>query len=195
MANLITLEEYKTFEGISSPKDDEKLESLITSISQLVKTYCGNSIVDYYTTNKKEYFSIPWDTNFVQVTESPLVRVSSVQEKNLSVNTYMDLNDDEYYVDYAVDSIFRVQKDTGILRDWPKGPGAVIVSYTAGYPSCPEDLKLAVVDLITYYHKDEYKQRQTLSGATRENPSSTTLRNSVAFPDHIKRVLDMYKNF
>ena len=66
--------------------------------------------------------------------------------------------------------------------------------YTAGYESTPEDLKLAVYDLITYYLKDEYKQRQTLSGATRENSSTTSMTNSPAFPDHIKRVLDLYKN-
>lgn len=195
MANLITLEEYKTFESISSPKDDEKLESLVTSISQLVKTYCGNSIVDYYSTTKEEAFSVSWETHFLQVTESPLVSVSSVQEKDKSTHKYIDLAEDEYFVDKSLDAIFRVHKDTGVYKTWEQGAGSVIIRYKAGYPSCPEDLKLAVVDLVTYYHKDEYKQRQTLSGATREQPSSTSLRNSVAFPDHIKRVLDMYKNF
>ena len=59
----------------------------------------------------------------------------------------------------------------------------------------PDDLKLAVSDLITYYLKDEHKERRTLGGASIQNQSSTTQRNNVAFPDHIKRVLDLYKNF
>ena len=46
MANLITLAEYKESEGIASPKEDLRLNSLIPSVSQLVKTYCGNSLVD-----------------------------------------------------------------------------------------------------------------------------------------------------
>ena len=48
MSNLITLADYKDAEGIQSPKDDLRINSLIPSISQLVKTYCGNSIVDFY---------------------------------------------------------------------------------------------------------------------------------------------------
>ena len=61
MADLITLEDYKEAEGISTPKDDLKLGALIPSVSALVKTYCGNSIVDHYSTDKVETFSINWD--------------------------------------------------------------------------------------------------------------------------------------
>jgi len=43
--------------------------------------------------------------------------------------------------------------------------------------------------------KDEHKARQTLQGASIQNNSSSSQRNNVAFPDHIKRVLDLYKNF
>ena len=54
MANLITLAEYKESEGIASPKEDLRLNSLIPSVSQLVKTYCGNSLVDYYSSVIKQ---------------------------------------------------------------------------------------------------------------------------------------------
>ena len=60
---------------------------------------------------------------------------------------------------------------------------------------CPADLKLAVIDLVTYYHKDEYKERKVMAGASIQNAGSTSQANNVAFPDHIKRVLDLYKNF
>jgi|SRR6056300_450999 len=194
MANLITLEEYKAFKKISNPSEDERLDYLIASVSQLVKTYCGNSIIDYYSTNKEETFSISWETNFIQLTESPLIRISSIEEM-VTPGKYTDLNDDEYFIDYNLDAIFRVHADSGAYKDWKRGAGSVRVSYTAGYESCPEDLKLAVVDLITYYHKEEHKERRTLAGATVQNPASTSVRDSVAFPDHIKRILDLYKNF
>ena len=48
MADLITLDEYKEYEGLTSSNEDLRLEKLIPSVSQLVKTYCANSIVDYY---------------------------------------------------------------------------------------------------------------------------------------------------
>jgi hypothetical protein len=70
---------------------------------------------------------------------------------------------------------------------------SVKVTYKAGYTSTPEDLKLAVFDLIKYYMKDERKERQTIAGATIENQVSSSLAGNIGFPDHIKRILDMYK--
>ena len=196
MSNLITLADYKDAEGIQSPKDDLRINSLIPSISQLVKTYCGNSIVDFYNSNKVEDFDIYWETFAVQLTESPIVDVVSVQERGSYDEAYTTLTTGahEYYLDTRTDSIIRTNSSGGRIN-WKHGVGAVKVTYKAGYASTPEDLKLAVSDLITYYLKDEHKERRTLGGASIQNQSSTTQRNNVAFPDHIKRVLDLYKNF
>jgi hypothetical protein len=187
VADLISLDEYKEYEGLISTKEDVKLELLIASTSQLVKTYCGNNIIDYYYEDKVEEFSVKWDTDLVQLTESPVVSVSSVEHRQDETSSYTTMTASDYYVDTNTDSIFRVR------RNWPKGLGAVKVTYRAGYPSTPLDLKLAVIDLVRYYLKNEYKDRQTLSGASIENPASSS-SSSVAFPDHIKRVLDLYKN-
>ena len=96
----------------------------------------------------------------------------------------------DYYLDTTTDSVLYVTGST--YKNWPTGPGSVKVTYTAGYSVCPTDLRLAVVDLIKYYMKDEHTQRRTLSGATIENQGTSEGRG---FPDHIKRVLDLYKNF
>src|SRR6056300_402141 len=195
MANLVSVAEYKESEGISSPKDDLRLNNLIPSVSQLVKTYCGNSIVDHYMTPKTEYFNIDWNTHTVQLTESPLRLVEGVSERDSMNDSYRVLVANvDYYVDLNTDCIFRTFGGNG-YKNWSRGPGAVAVTYNAGYPSCPDDLKLAVIDLITYYLKDEHKERKTLAGATVQNQASTSMSNNVAFPDHIKRVLDLYKNF
>ena len=37
------------------------------------------------------------------------------------------------------------------------------------------------------------KIRLSIGGATIENPSTTSIKGDSGFPDHIKRVLDMYK--
>jgi hypothetical protein len=47
-----------------------------------------------------------------------------------------------------------------------------------------------VADLVTYYLKGEHKERRTVKGATIQNQKS-----DLTFPDHIKRVLDLYKNY
>ena len=195
MANLISLAEYKEAEGINSPKEDLRLNHIIPSVSQLVKTYCGTSIVDYYSTNKVELINIEWATHVVQLTESPVNTIVSVEERDSYSTSYVELTtaNHEYYFDAATDSIYRTTG--GQYLNWKKGPGAVRVTYTAGYSEVHADLKLAIMDLVTYYLRDEHKERRTLAGASIQNQSSTSQTNNVAFPDHIKRVLDLYKNF
>ena len=196
MADLVTLSDYKEAEGISSPKDDLRISRIIPSVSQLVKTYCGNTIVDFYSNNKIEEFDVYWDTYAVQLTESPVVSIVTVQERGGYDEAYATLTTGayEYYLDTRTDSVVRTNESGGRLN-WKQGVGAVKVTYRAGYASTPQDLRLAVFDLITYYLRDEHKERRTLGGATIQNQSSTTQRHNVAFPDHIKRVLDLYKNF
>tara|TARA_A100000164_G_C21917803_1_gene779104 strand:+ start:1314 stop:1904 length:591 start_codon:yes stop_codon:yes gene_type:complete len=196
MADLITVQDYKTAEGITQPKDDARLTVLIPSISELVKTYCGNTFVDFFSSNKTETFNIDWSTYIVQLTESPVNAIVSVQERDNYSGSYTTLTTGayEYFLNSETDSVFRTT-DSGGYKNWPTGVGAVKVVYTAGYSAVPSDLKLAVLDLVTYYLRDEHKQRQSIAGASIQNQSSTSQRNNVSFPDHIKRVLDLYKNF
>tara|TARA_B110000977_G_scaffold186245_1_gene251954 strand:+ start:30 stop:614 length:585 start_codon:yes stop_codon:yes gene_type:complete len=194
MANLIDIDTYKTSERIESTKDDNRINKLITSVSQLVKTYCGTTIVDHHSSDKVEEFSVSWGTNLVQLTESPFVSITSVQERTSFADSYTTIPATEYYVDSSTDTVYRVTT-SGSAKNWPTGPASVKITYKAGYATCPTDLELAVIDLVTYYLKDEHKARQTMQGASIQNSSSSSQRNNVAFPDHIKRVLDLYKNF
>jgi len=195
MANLITLDDYKTSEKIESTKDDTRLHSLIASVSQLVKTYCNNTFVDYYSSNKTEVFSIGTAASSVQLSESPVNTIVSVKERTGISSSYIALAvNSEYYLDTVTDSIFRSNGSTG-YKNFPTGPGSVEVVYKAGWSTCPADLKLAIIDLINYYHKDEHKARQTMQGASTANNSTSSQNDNVGFPDHIKRVLDLYKNY
>tara|TARA_R110001592_G_scaffold45998_1_gene146711 strand:- start:593 stop:1180 length:588 start_codon:yes stop_codon:yes gene_type:complete len=195
MADLITLQEYKTAEGITQPKEDARLNVLIPSVSQLVKTYCGNSFVDFFSSNKTETFSIEWATHIVQLTESPVNAIVSVQEATSygAALTTLTVGAQEYALNKSTDCIYRTS--AGGYKNWPVGIETVKIVYTAGYATVPADLKLAVLDLITYYLKDEHKARQSIAGASIQNQTSSSQRDNVSFPDHIKRVLDLYKNF
>ena len=197
MADLITKDAFKSLKNLSqSVKEDGRIDALIDSVSLLVKTYCGNSIVDYYSSNKTETFNINWNTHIVQLTESPVNTIVTVQEREGYSSSYTTLTtgDNEYYLDVDTDSIIRT---TGgwEYANWPRGPGAVKIVYTAGWETTPKDLQLAVADLITYYLKDEYKERRSMQGASISNRGTSSMRDNVDFPDHIKRVLDLYKNF
>ena len=188
MADLITIETYKQAKAIASSKDDERLGILIPSVSQLVKTYCANSFIDYVTAQKTEYITIEWTTNRVQLTESPIIAVATVSQRTTTTEDYEELTVLE---DYAVNA--RADTIDKVSGNWPEGVEAVKVVYTAGYATLPADLTLVLIDLIAYYFKEEYKTIRTLSGASMHNTNTSSLVGNLGFPDHIKRVLDMYK--
>ena len=199
MADLVTLQQYKDFSGLQSLKNDARINIVIDQVSELVKSYCGTTIIDYASTNKTEYFNIGLGVDRIILEESPLIQVVSVEERTSQADAYVTLiteNSDssgkyEYIADMESDSIVRTTS-TG-TKAFPKGLKAVKVTYKAGYTSTPDDLKLAVFDLIKYYLKDERKERMQIAGASVENQTSSSLAGNIGFPDHIKRILDMYK--
>ena len=153
MANLVTLQQYKDFAGLQGVKTDARINVIIPQVTKVVKNYCGSSIVDYYSTNKTEYFDILDDrTSRIMLDESPVVSVVSVAERESQADSYITLitaNSDssgkyEYIVDTNTDSIIRTNDST--TKYFPRGWQAVKVIYKAGYSATPEDLKLAVFD-------------------------------------------------
>ena len=194
MANLITRANYKDYMKMEHNKDDSKIDILVASISQLVKTYCGNGIVDYYSSAKTETFDMDDTyTSEIFVTESPLNSVTSVQERDSIADSYTTLTaNTDYYVDTEHDRIYRIDGEKS-TKYFKKGFASGKVVYTAGYSAVPTDLKLAVFDLVTYYLKEEHKTQRSITGTTLRNEGSTSIRNDIGFPDHIKRVLDLYK--
>jgi len=200
MANLVTLQQYKDFAGLQGESENAKINVIIPAISQAVKTYCATSFIDYYSVDKTEYFDITDNLTYaIMVDESPLVSVSLVRERQSQADSWVTLvteNSDgsgkyDYILDIEKDTIFRTTA-TGD-KYFPKGRKAVEVTYRAGYSATPEDLKLACFDLVKYYLKDERKASLVISGAQIQNQVSTSLRENIGFPDHIKRILDFYK--
>ena len=195
MADLITVQEYKNAEGLASQKDDQRLDIIVPQVSDLAKKYCGTSFVDYYSSDKTETFSVNDNfTSTIIVSESPLISVTTLKERTSYGGAYDTLatSDYEYYVDLAADAIVRTTK-SGTKRSFPQGMGSVQIAYRAGYSAAPKDLKLALFDLVTYYLKDEHKERRTIAGATLQNQGTSGMRDNTDFPDHIKRVLDLYR--
>jgi len=192
MADLVTVQDYKDAEGLTGAKDDDRLNILVPQISELVKRYCGTSFVDYYSTDRIEVVNITENTSVIIVSESPLVSVTSVKERTGPTETYTTLVvNQDYYVDTTFDAVRRVTGNGS--KNFQKGFGSVELKYRSGYSAVPSDLKLAVHDLITYYLRDEHKSRRSIQGATLEQQGSSSVRNNTDFPDHIKRVLDLYR--
>jgi hypothetical protein len=161
MADLITLQQYKDFAGLTGVTMDARINVIVDSVSQLVKNYCGTSLIDDYSSAKTEYFDIKDNiTTRVMLDEGPINAVTSVSERDSQADAYVTLikeNSDssgkyEYVVDDLTDSIVRTNENAD--KAFPKGRKAVKVTYRAGYSATPQDLRLACFDLTKYYLKD-----------------------------------------
>ena len=98
MADLYTLDDYKAFKGIEHFKDDGKISSLVSPISELAKTYCGTSFVDYYSSARTEVFDIMDNqTTELFLTESPLNTVNTVQERESISSAYTTIKKNTDY--------------------------------------------------------------------------------------------------
>lgn len=183
-ANLITRAEYKANAGINSTNQDAEIDSLIPKISQLIKTYCRRSFVDYFDEPKIETFNGGFDRLILK--ETPVVSVSAVEVSEDFGKTYKDLREyEDFVVEEDTDSVVAINS-----MGFPKLLKGYKVTYFAGFEKVPEDLKLAALDMISYYMKNDS------SVHTHKNANPNTMQveyiSNTQFPAHIRRVLDHY---
>lgn len=184
-ANLITRAEYKAYTGIKSDNQDTEIDTLIPKVSALVKAYCRRTFNDWVDDPKTEVFS--GGSTFYVTKEYPIINVLSVETSDDYGSTYTALTE---YTDYAVDQ----EEDcvVSLATDgFAKKVNGYKVTYFAGYEELPQDLKLVVFDLISYYLKNDavsHMQKTTASGSLQ-----LEYMTSAQFPSHIARVLNLYK--
>lgn len=186
MANLVSLAEYKSYVGINSTNQDTELNSIIPKVSQYVKTYCNRSFIDYYNEEKIEYNS--GGSTYIYLKESPISVISSVEYSSDYGQTYTSVAEFTYYVYNPQDDRVEWVYDS---NGFTKGVNAWKITYTGGFESTPEDLKLAVLDLITYYLKNDMSIKSTRGVGS--NNTSIEYITSSSLPSHIRRVLDLYR--
>lgn len=182
---LVTRDEYKDYVGINSTNSDEIIDAIIPKVSEYVKTYCRRTFVDYVNDFKTETTNAGYGPDII-LTEYPVLSVSSVDYSYDYGQTYTSLVE---YTDYVVN--IEQNLITSLIGDFPRVINGYQISYTAGYEVIPEDLKLAVLDLITYYIKNDMAVHSPKAPGT--NSVQVEYITSSALPAHIRRVLDLYK--
>ena len=183
--SLITKAEYKAYAGITSTNQDTEIDALIPKVSQLVKSYCRRSFSDYAADAKIEVFNGGTDKYYLK--EYPLLTMLALESSTDYGQNYNSLNE---FVDFVADV-----SDSSVISLTPGGfPYAIngySVTYTAGYDTIPEDLKLAVMDLVTYYRKNDASVHNNRTPGGGGSVQLEYIMNT-NFPAHIKRVLDLY---
>lgn len=183
--DLITKAEYKAYAGITSTNQDSTIDSIIPKVSSLVKTLCRRTFVDYVDDSKIETFK--GGLGFLLLTETPILMVSSVEFSDDYGSSYSLLTE---YTDYVIDA--EDNKVQFIAEPYIslKKTNAFKVTYTAGYEEFPEDLKLAILDLVGYYvRNDAAIHAHKPIGA---NTVQIEYITNTQLPAHIRRVLDQY---
>ena len=183
--NLVTKAEYKTYAGITSTNQDAEIDLLIPKVSELVKSYCRRSFIDGLDDTLVQRSNGGFEK--IILSEGPVTQILSVQASTNYGQTYTDLVE---YTDWVLDS-----EDNTIMSLSPQGFERAVngyqVTYFAGYETVPEDLKLAVLDLVTYYRKNDASVHNNRTPGGGGSVQLEYIMNT-NFPAHIKRVLDLY---
>jgi len=185
MADLITRVEYKDYMGISTNNKDKEIDLLIPMVSQLVKTYCRRTFIDHVFDPKLEVFQGGFQD--IILSETPVIEILDFGYSIDYGQTYEVLTQ---YTDWVlVGNTIKSIKYTG--GRWNNLINGFKVEYQAGYADgTPPDLKLAIMDLIEYYSKNNsavHVNRDVTPNVTQISYVATT-----NFPAHIKRILDQY---
>lgn len=197
MTDLVSLSDYKEYKNITSSTRDGKFQAIITQASALVENYCARKFVDYASSpGVTEWFDAK--TEIVQLKHFPLVQVNSVYTSIDGGITQTALTQDDpsyagFFVDLENAQVRTQTTGTKFLTSYNTPYRSLEINYFAGYEdrdALPEDLKLAIMDIVTYYEDQENKPTQTLMGATVENALPY---NANSFPPHIRRILDLYR--
>lgn len=210
--SLVTKAEYKAYQGISSTTSDSVIDILIPKVSELVKTICGRNFVDYIDDAKVEYSD--GGTNTIELLETPVISVSSLEYSIDYGKTYEVLEEYTHYVfarnqnnlrpllmssqplevysgsPYGNTNYGYMPYGTTANPIFPVAINGYKVTYNAGYETIPEDLKLAILDILAYYIKNDSAIHSSKVGSA--NTMQIEYISNTQFPAHIRRILDLY---
>lgn len=168
-------------------KDDAlKIRAIAARCSDIIKKYTGQAFTEFYSSPKVEIHNNSIGSNIIYLSQAPVVDIVLVEEKT-SDGTWIPVSD--FFLDEGTNSLVRG-------APWSSELGGVRVTYTSGYPDTPLDIKQAVLDLTKFYNKEEYKDSQSLLGASvthNNNNLAGGVSKQYNFPPHIQRILDHYR--
>lgn len=163
---MLTLTEYKNYIGINSPNNDTQLEPLIAYVNDFVERYCNLSLEVVTVENERHIAG----NGEVQLKGYPVQSITEVKVRG------------EVRTDYIEDEGLLILSKTNY---WDE----VFVSYSYGFTTIPDGLKIPAMELVTYFYKKDYNKTQTL-GSTGETITSA---DYLIIPAHVRAGLELYR--
>lgn len=177
--SVITLDDYKTYAGIASPKEDDKLQVLVDYANSFVESYCNTKFARTTITEER-------NTCFngeIYLEEIPVTAVDEIRIMNKK-SLIGVLSAEDYHLEPTQGIVTVLETSLQI----PDIGFNVSVDYTYGYSSAPKPVILAAMELVTYFSKREFnKSRNTGNGETAQFADPNVI------PTHIRAALDLYR--
>ena len=187
---ILDLKNYKNYQNITSDTNDTKIISVIGAVNAFIPSYCNRTFVDYYATDKTEYFDARESEYYPE--EFPIVSVTSVSYSSKEEGDYdTDLT---LYTDYVIDLKYSRIMSVGSQFIYPTiwvNSGKIV--YKGGLENYPEDIVHAAVLLTEYFMEEAYTPRKSLAGASIDSMIQPDL--TARLPQHIRRILEHHRAF
>jgi len=180
---LVTLDNTKTFLGISTHEKDELLKMLINMSTDFIETKCGRRFASTVYTDSKYNGT---GNNELVLTQFPVISFTSLYR-----NTSCDNSDNWELIDssdYWIDLSSGVISKTSIFS---KGVQNYKVTYTGGYATIPYDLQYSCMTFVS-----DFLTKGKSSGIKSESlgDHSITFEDIYQTNNTIKDILNNYMN-
>jgi|GEM_PF-3847508 len=179
--------ELKPYLGIDASDTDYdlRLEALINSVSQLVQTYLGRTLIS---TAYVDQVLNGRPSVYLFLPSWPVTEWTSVEIDSAEVTETLT-EDTDYVVDMARGVLERIDGS-----DWDTGMQSIVVNYTAGYAlaDVPQDIKLLVMARVG---AEWQRQKSALWGQTSRGVEggSASFEFSADLTDAEKAMLNRYR--
>lgn len=165
-----TLTELKQYMSITTPQDEQKLTNLLNMQNSFVQDYTGIKEVTQGTIEVQDYLPLP--NNRIIVDEEGISQITEVHVNgNLTDMTGIIMRGYMVVLSKEVAGSIKLVCTTATKQDIP-GLAA---------------LKVAVMELVKFYHKQEYKSQISQGGEAINFDKVSYL------PSHVKSILDLYR--
>ncbi len=165
-----TLTELKQYMSITTPQDEQKLTNLLDMQNSFVQDYTGIREVSQGTIEVQDYLPLP--NNCIIVDEEGISQITEVHV-NGALTDVTGIIMRGYMVVLSKEVVGSVK----------------LVCTTAANQEIPglAALKVAVMELVKFYHKQEYKSQISQGGEAINFDKVSYL------PSHVKSILDLYR--
>lgn len=176
--SLITLQEYKEYTGtpLDNTKSDSKLSPVIEYVNDYIRKIC-NSEFDVSTVTDKP---VGHFDRIILLDKAPVISIESLTNRI----TDAVIDQEDYILDPEEGSIEIINDTLSI----PNTKYPFNISYTYGYTSVPNAIKLVAYELVTYISKREFNKTRNFG-----NGQSASYVGDSTIPPHLLSPLLMYR--